>query len=191
MIVASLIPSASTDQATIEAALIAAGLALVGGIVGYFLKYYLDKKQAFSSDNAKIKRDMYQKYVEQILATSRQFKAQLTSQQIEKIQKEFEKHANDFYSTSILFASPKVVRAHASFMRNEGIAQSNEYAYELMLKNARLYKAMRKDIGLSNWGLGWDGEVLLRANINDYDTTIRPYTTWRQRIARRLKIKRP
>ena len=34
---------------------------------------------------------------------------------------------------------------------------------------SRIIKAMRKDLGLSNWGLGKDGENVLKARISDFE----------------------
>jgi len=39
-------------------------LSLVGGIVGYCLRYYLDKKKEIISDNIKIKIESYKEFVD-------------------------------------------------------------------------------------------------------------------------------
>lgn len=182
--------AANANQATIEAALIpAAATVLVallgGGGIGYFLKYYLDRKQAFATANGAVKRKMYKKYLDKL--TSLNNIGKLTPEELEVVKTEFGKHSSEFYSTGVLFASPQVVKAYADFVRHTDSPQDEAYTYDLMLKMSRLYRAMRSDIGLSNKGLGHDGELLLRGNINDYDATIRPYTTRRKRFARKFK----
>jgi hypothetical protein len=172
----------SQNQATIIVAI----FTFIGGLAGFFAKYYLDRKQAFSSANAQIKRDAYTEFLDKLLKTTSKFKDKLTLPEVEAIKREFGQYNKEFYGTSVLFASPKVVKKYADFVRNENTIQSGLYQYELMLKASRFYKAMRKDIGLSNRGLGWDGELLLRANINDYDSTIRSYTKWFNRVKRWL-----
>lgn len=183
MYFASLIPSASQDQATIEVAVIA----LVGGLIGYLAKYYLDKKQAFSTTNADIKRKMYQGYLDELLKASSIGVGNLAPAEIKKIKDDFGVYSKSFYSTSVLFASPKVIKRYANFVRHTDKPEVELYQYELMLKSSGLYKAMRKDIGLSNRGLGLDGELLLRGNINDYDTTIGKYASWPKRMGRIFK----
>jgi hypothetical protein len=188
MINSSLFPNASPERVKIEVAIIA----LLGVVVGYLLKYYLEKKQAFSSDNAKIKRKMYEKFLDGMHKTTKKFSkldGTPTQKFIDDVRKEFGDLTAEFYNTSILYGSSKVIRRYADFVRYTDKPQTEEYQYELMLKSSRLYKAMRKDIGLNNWWLGKDGELLLRGNINDYDTTIREYVMWHRRFKRWSKTR--
>jgi len=180
----------SQGQATVDAAFITAGSALLvgllGGAVGYFLKYYLDRKQAFLSANGSVKRKMYKKYLNELAAINKI--STLDPNEVKRVQKQFGESSSEFYSTSVLFASPKVVRAYGDFVRYTDRQQDERYNYELMLKMSRLYVAMRSDIGLSNRGLGRDGELLLRGTINDYDTTVGPYARWYNRLRRRIGL---
>ncbi len=183
--IASLLPSASPDIAAVDVAFIG----LVGTLVGYLIRVFLDKQKTFSSANGSIKRKMYMKYIEELVALGSQNLQSLSPEQVAKVYKEFGNHAKAFYATSILFASPSVVRAHASFVRHTDKPTSGQNNYELMLKLSHLYKAMRKDIGLSNRFLGIDGELLLRANVSDYDTTISKYVFFPKRFIRWLKAR--
>ncbi len=183
---ASWFPSASPDKATVDVAIIG----LIGAVIGYFIRNYLAQRQAYSSDNAVIKRNMYKGFVEALIRTYTTDVKSLQTHELETLQKAFKDASDQFYSTSVLFASPKVVRAYAELMRN--IPQNEDEAkkvspYELVLKASRIYKAMRKDIALSNRGLGRDGEVLMRAKMTDYDKTIGVYARRSNRFKRWLK----
>lgn len=177
----SLMPNASQDKATVEAAVIA----LIGGAVGYFIRYYLDKQRDFASENAKIKRNAYEKYMSKSQAAISDLGKAVTDEEKTKAQEAFNKALNEFYPMSILYASPKVVKAFGDSLRYVP-TNDEERQYGYVLKASRAWKAMRTDIGLRNRGLGWDGELLLRANIRDYDVTIRPYTALHRRIMRRF-----
>lgn len=179
---------ASADRATVEAGLIVGGctvLIAIGGGIGYFIRHYLDKQKAFSDENAKIKRDAYKKYVDKLHALNGIGK--LSTGEVELLRAGFNDYLKEFHSTIVLFSSPKVVKQYASFVRYTDKKHSQAYQYELMLHSSRLFKAMRKEIGLSNRGLGLDGELLLRDNINDYDATIGEYTKWNKRLGRMFK----
>jgi hypothetical protein len=178
---ASWLPSASPDIANVDVAVVGA----VFTVFGYFIRAYLDRNKQFSSANGSIKRKMYRSFIDKMMGTTAKFKKQLNALEIETIKNEFGQSAQEFYKTSILFASPNVVRAYADFARSDSAKKvvGEKPEYELMLRTARLYKAMRKDIGLSNRRLGRDGELLLRGNITDYDGTIAKYaSTWQRMI---------
>lgn len=157
--------------------IIPAVIALGGGIVGYFLKYYLDKKAQFASNNAEVKRVAYQKFVN---LTASFF---IQSKKSQRLQNNAVEELGEFYKQYVLYGSPKVVRALASLMqvfykRNSlGIADQDMTKAELrhiLRSMTRVYKAMRKDIGLSNRTLGYRGSSLMRAIITDYDQIMRP-----------------
>ncbi len=50
---------------------------------------------------------------------------------------------------------------------------TNLDGYKAMIYLARVFKHMRRDIGLSNHGLGDDGEKVFRAILTDYDEIIK------------------
>ncbi len=150
-------------------------LTLIGiissGAIGYLIKYFLDKKAQFSSENAQIKREMYQEYVNFIL----KFLSDLQEQETEVTpnqQKEIVKKMKDFHRKAVLYSSPKVINAYADMLQNS--YKGNSDGFHTMVLMTNVFRAMRKDIGLSNRRLGSGAIRLMRPLINDYDTTIKP-----------------
>jgi hypothetical protein len=154
-------------------------LALIGilssGIVGYWVKYFLDKKAQFSTKNAEIKRKMYQDFVNIVIDFFDHTKQQKhnDTQVVKKI--------FSFYRQYVLYASPEVISSFSELMQyfykngdtSEAIKTTIDDPQAALKKMTNVFKCMRKDIGLSNRGLGDDGEKLLRAIINDYDEMIK------------------
>lgn len=142
-------------------------LPLIGGGIGFLLKRYLDKKRELFNENAKERRQAYQDFVDiiiDIFATTKDKKA-----------KPFDvKRLYDFYKKNVLFAPPKVVNAFSDYMQYIYKFDSNDPAQnsEHIKKLTEVLKQMRKDLGLSNKDLGENGEKLMRAIINDFDTML-------------------
>jgi hypothetical protein len=153
-------------------------LTLIGivssGIVGYFVKYTLDKKAQFSSKNAEIKREMYQEYVSFILSFISDIQNRTNDITPEQSQKAVDK-MREFHRKAVLYSSPKVINAYSDMMQHS--YKSGEQGFDglhYMVLMTNVFKAMRKDIGLSNRGLRSGGIRLIRPLINDYDTAIKP-----------------
>lgn len=165
------------DLETLNPIIVPAIIALGGAIIGYFLKYYLDKKAQFASNNAELKRDAYQKFVN---LTASFF---IKSRKSQRVQGNSVEELSEFYKQYVLYGSPAVVRKFANLMQvfykreTLGISNTDMTMAELkyiLRSMTRVYKAMRKDIGLSNRMLGYGGSTLMRAIITDYDQTMRP-----------------
>jgi len=135
---------------------------IAGLIIGYLIKYGLDKRQQFIAKNAEIKRIAYSELVVFILDTMSQDKIGKMSN------KNMAVRLNSFYSKYILYASQEVVIAYADLMQYiyKNSTMDSVITTKLMTK---VFKFMRKDIGLRNYMLGSDGELLLRAKFNDFD----------------------
>ncbi len=150
-------------------------LTLIGiissGAIGYLIKYFLDKKAQFSSDNAQIKREMYQEYVDFILKFLSDLQEQDTEVTPEQ-QKEIVKKMKDFHRKAVLYSSPKVINAYSDMLQNAYKGNSDDFHTMVLMTN--VFRAMRKDIGLSNRRLRSGAIRLMRPLINDYDTTIKP-----------------
>ena len=148
------------------------GIIVTGG-VGYGIRYFFDKKAQFSSENAQVKRKMYQDYVDLIIDF---FDSSTANKPAHKVQKEM----YNFYKKCVLYASPKVINAYSSLMQHFYNTTHDEGGIDIvktrtsLKKMTKVFKYMRKDIGLSNSGLGRDGELLFRAIITDYDEKIKP-----------------
>lgn len=155
---------------TIENLLTLVGI-VFSGLIGYFVKYFLDKRAQFSSENARIKREMYREYVEFILKFLSDIQEQgagVTPKQ----QKQLIKEMKDFHRKAVLYSSPKVINAYSDMLQSS--YQGNSESFHNMVPMTNVFKAMRRDIGLSNRGLRSGGIRLIRPLINDYDITIRP-----------------
>lgn len=150
-------------------------LTLIGVVgsaaIGYFVKYFFDKKAKFSSENAKIKREMYREYVEFILKFLSDIQEQGTDV-TPKQQKQLIKEMKNFHRKAVLYSSPKVINAYSDMLQNS--YRENNESFHTMVLMTNVFKAMRKDIGLSNHGLRSGAIRLIRPLINDYDVTIRP-----------------
>jgi len=145
-----------------------------GGVSGYFIKYFLDKKQQFTTENAKVKRDNYRKFVE------------LYINQLNSPQTELVKEMRDFYKEYVLYGSPGVIKSMSKLFQHfykQPIIETKRQQRTMLRMLARVFKAMRKDLGLSNRTLGYDGEILLRTLINDYDSVMYSrFRLWLQRL---------
>lgn len=149
---------------------------IIGAATGYFLKYYLDKRSKFVTKNAEVKREIYQEFIDM---TSSFF---INSEQEKKMQANFVDNMSKFYKKYVLYGSPKVVRSFSSYtqifykrqkMGNQDKEFTKRELKQLIRSITKIYKSMRKDIGLSNRGLGKDGALLLRAVLKDYDDIMR------------------
>ena len=148
----------------ITTALIGSGSLLIGGILGYFIKYFLDKKQEIISKNNEIKRKNYKKFVDLVVDV---FIANKFSQKSDaEKQKEIAGKIDDFYRDYVLYASPDVIHAFASWMQFMFAEKKDSKKHFLLLSN--IIKQMRKELGLSNKNLGKSGEVVFKALLKDY-----------------------
>ena len=144
-------------------------------VVGYLVKYLLDKKARFGSENATIKRDMYEGYINFIMSYIVSYGEGGSKLKV-KSEKEILEKMREFHRMAILYSSPKVINAFADFL---------QYSYKhpdgsgkgehLMVLVTNVFKEMRRDIGLSNRGLRSGGIRLMRPMINDYDEMIAPH----------------
>lgn len=157
-------------------------IALIGGLIGYFSKYYLDKKAKFSEQNSEIKREAYAKFVSMTVNFF------IASKKAKRQQQNVVDDIGKFYKQYVLYGSPKVVKAFANFMqifylRELAGLQDKELTkadLRYMLRSiTKVYAAMRKDIGLSNLLLGRKSAKLMRGIIKDYDVIMVPkYILW-------------
>lgn len=142
-------------------------LPIVGGGIGFLLKRYLDKKRELFNENAKERRQAYQDFINIIIDIFAGTK--------DKKQKPFDiSRLYDFYKKNILFAPPKVVNAFSDYMQYLYVFDKSDpnQTVEHVKKLTEVLKHMRADLGLSNKDLGKNGERLMRAIINDFDTLL-------------------
>lgn len=140
--------------------------AAIGALLGYLLKYYLDKKQQITSDNTIEKRKAYQDFVNLYVDLMNDSTVSTAPTKL-----------REFYKKYMLYGSPSVIKSLAEllqFFYKEPKLDSLREQRHAMKKIARVFKTMRSDIGLSNYTLGHNGELLMRAIIKDYDHIMTP-----------------
>lgn len=154
-------------------------LVFIGGVIGYFFKYFLDKKSELVSEANKIKRESYKKFVDMIIdlfRKSKRFGDQRvpvkTMEEFYKVQNELADRVDEFYKEYLLYASPEVVNSYGEYMQS--IYKSDPKIPDSDLREqirflSKMIKAMRKDLGLSNYGLGKDGLKVWRAKMPEFD----------------------
>lgn len=144
-------------------------------VIGYLVKYLLDKKARFSSDNAKVKREMYEDYIKFIMSFITTYKEGGDVKSKTKSEKEAIKKLREFHRLAILYSSPKVINAFADFLQYSYRHPTSDGKGEhVMVLATNIFKEMRRDIGLSNRGLRSGAVRLIRPAITDYDLKIRP-----------------
>lgn len=149
-------------------------IAIVGAFIGYFIKYFLDKKARFGSDTAIIKREMYEQYIDfmmEFVQNSKNYTEELTDEQTEHVLTK----VREFHRKAVLYSSPKVINAFADFLQHAYKQSDDKNAgkYTMVLVT-NVFKEMRRDIGLSNFGLRGGAIRLIRPVVNDYDEKIAP-----------------
>ncbi len=135
---------------------------IIGGGIGYFLKFYLDRKKEYTTEVYKERRETYQTFVDLMLDHIGKTKTYTD----ENLRKEIYK----FYKKSILYASPKVAKAFADFFQSLYATKENLDVKTILFLLTNIIKEMRTDLGLSNKDLGEKGELLIRPMISDYDS---------------------
>ena len=132
--------------------------------MGYYFKYYLDKKKDLVSEVTKERREMYQTYVDLILNIWMGTKVGKADPSDHVIV------LQDFFKKNTMYASPKVIKSLSSLFQymyaHDGKPSDTKKVIILM---TRTIKDMRSDLGLSNKGLGENGEELIRPLIKDWD----------------------
>lgn len=144
-------------------------------IVGYLVKYLLDKKARFGTENATIKREMYERYVVFIMSFITNYSESVSDKQKKKSQLDAVEKLREFHRMAILYSSPKVINAFADFLQySYKHPDGDGQAEHMMVLVTNIFKEMRKDIGLSNRGLSSGAIRLIRPAINDYDEKLKP-----------------
>jgi len=142
-------------------------LPLLGAGIGFLIKHNIEKKKEINNELTRQRRENYQQYVNLIIDLLAGTKTNKKKNNTNILTDLYE-----FYKKYVLYASPNVIKAFSDyfqFIYNANEDDPNYTKNSLELTTKIMYE-MRKDIGLNNKGLGKNGEMLLRALINDYDT---------------------
>jgi len=141
---------------------------IVGGIIGYFFRYYLDKKKEIISENMKIKRESYKEFVDIVVDIFKSTKNTNNDKQSNELNQKVEELLN-FHKKFLLYASPELVIAFGDFMQHLYIQGENKDHKKTIKLLSNVIKIMRSDLNLSNTDLGEYGEKMFRPLINDYN----------------------
>lgn len=147
--------------------IITISLPIIGAVVGYFIKYYIDKKRELSTEISKERRELYQRFVDLIVEILSATKTGKSIEDLDLISELF-----NFYKKYILYASPEVINSFSDYFQYlYSIERDNEPldAKVQFMKLSKIMKGMRTDLGLSNKNLGHDGVQIFRAFLNDFD----------------------
>ena len=139
----------------------------VGALIGYGIRYQLDKRKELVSEVNRERRAVYQQIVEFLfgmLQDTKQGKPIDTNKMVVDLYR--------IYSKKVLYASPQVIDALNEFMeQTQQMTAAGKSAdpYRVMYRMSELMAAMRKDLGLSNKRMGKHHRRLLRVLITDID----------------------
>lgn len=134
-------------------------LPLLGGLFGYFLKYYLDKRKELESNVLIKKREIYTRFVEAII------KAMDSSEDPRK-KEEAAKEFGKLYSEVLIYSSSKFITDFGNLMQYLFAKDANPSQTFSLL--GITIQTMRKELGLDNKYLGTFGEKLFKPKIKDY-----------------------
>lgn len=141
-------------------------LAFLVATIGNVIKYWLDSKKDYQNEITKERRDLYQKFVSvfiDVLMSNKRGEELDMGRVVTEL--------GEVYKKYILYASPKVILVYSAFFQYIYIhdnAQVEKDGSLLLKLVTNIMKEMRMDLGLSNKHLGSNGEVLLKALLNDY-----------------------
>lgn len=156
-----------TDNYTDLTPIVIIILPIIGAGFGYFIKHLIEKKKELLSKVNNERRQHYQMFIDIVIDIFSKSKTSKTFSQDTTLIKLFE-----FQKKFMLYASPKVIISFSDHMQylykieSKKIEGNPTKQFKLMTK---IIKEMRSDLGLKNFGLGKDGELLIRSLLNDFD----------------------
>lgn len=155
--------------------LLTISLPLIGAGIGYLIRYNIEKKKELLNEVTKERRILYQQFVDLVITLFGQVKKGKSNDS------KFVEELYEFYKKYILYASPKVINSFSDYFQYLYESnKNNNIGADLKIHITKLSKIMhdmRKDLGLSNKGLGENGEALFRAIMSDYDIIMKKQTT--------------
>lgn len=145
-------------------------LPIITGGLGYILKSTIEKKRELLSEVNIERRAAYQIFVNMVIDIFADIKTNKGNDVNNSL-----KQLREFYKKNVLFASPSVVISFSNYMQyiytqDDNKKESKDHALVQLKMLTVVMKDMRKDLGLSNKGLGDQGEILIRALITDFDS---------------------
>lgn len=134
------------QEAQITAAIIAFGGTVIAGIGAVFVAQQRSKSREIAEAHRPRKIELYSSFITTMIGNIRKHKG--ADPKAFENNKEIEDFFYKFTTDVVLWGSPGVLRHYATF-RNSGQERNSN----IVLIMDDIMQAMRKDLGLSNWGL--------------------------------------
>jgi hypothetical protein len=146
-------------------------LPIIGAGIGFLIKHFIEKRKELLNDVNRERRELYQKFVNLMIDILKSVKENKKSDSTQLLSELY-----DFYKKYILYASPKVINEFSNYFQYLYLinAKPQESDHKMHFeKLTRVMTAMRKDLGLTNKGLGKNGINLMRALVSDFDDVMK------------------
>lgn len=149
--------------------LVTFGFAALSGALGYWVRYRMDRQKELASKLTEEQRSIYREFSNIMISMA------LTSTETPDEKKKANKLVNDFkevYKGLVVHASPTAIIRVGDFMQyvyRKTDADEKLDTKELLTLISFSIGAMRQDLGLSNWGLGYRSWRLFRPLYRDMD----------------------
>ena len=144
----------------ISSPLLPALLTIMGAIAGYLVNNSLAKKREIELIVNKEKREAYQDFLDLLIDT-----LATINKGEEPDQKHLVQVFYNFQKRYLMYASPEVINAFGECWER---FQNQKNPKDVLINMTKLILVFRKDLGLSNKGLGENGERLLKSIVKDY-----------------------
>jgi hypothetical protein len=129
------------DKTNLTITILTIFLPIIGGIIGYFIKYYVDKRRELLTEVTKERRELYQHFVNLIIDVFSGTKTGKKQQDNLLLTKLF-----DFYKKYILYASSEVIIYFSDYFQYlySGNGDTNT------LDHSVHFKKLSKDTSINN-----------------------------------------
>lgn len=145
-LVAAILAWIMAQESQVAAAIIAFAGTIIAGIGAVVISQQRTKARDIAESHRPKKTELYSEFIRQVVGIMRDHKdkKELDSKASEKLEDFF----FDFTTRVMLWGSPSVLQHYGAFRR---IGQQADPNALLLMDD--ILQAMRKDLGLSNWGL--------------------------------------
>lgn len=146
--------------------LIAILVPILSAFAGYLVSYLKERKKDLRIKANEERRAIYQDFVN-LMIDQIVYGDNITPEQLQ--------HLNaahfEFYKRYALYATPNVIDALADLKQYQFTSQEQNLNI-LYKKIGSVLVAMREDLGLSNSGLGDNGEIILKTFLSNYEAVM-------------------
>lgn len=156
----------SAVDKTVAAAIIAASGTTIAAVFTVVIGHSINKKREIEDAHRSYKIKLYSKFIDFTIDWVFKNSGSKTKAKEEKLQKELEAYFIEFSKELTLWASPGVIKAWSNFRDRAG----QENPVDILLSIDQIYRAMRKDLGNSNFGLDKKALIMLFLNEDRHAT---------------------